>query len=164
MARWFWTTVVLRESCEEGLVDEVPLGAIGEEVAAAADGVDLVLDTDGGSEAAEKEASTAEDAPDAVEHGTEVGVVAGEVEDGVHNRNVGEGVGEGRGFDRFGAEVLRREMRGEAADGVYGAGVGVDGEDVVTRAEQPDEVAASTAAGVEDAGARRDSAAEELVE
>src|SRR5213078_4576708 len=56
------------------------------------------------------------------------------------------------------------EMRGEAADRVDGARVGVGAADGVAFAEEVDEVAAAAAAGVEDAHAGRDAAAQELIE
>jgi len=128
----------------------------------------LVGHADGGGEAAEEEAAGFEDAPETADHGVEVCVVAGEVEDRVAEDDVECGVGEGEGFDGFDAEVLGGEIGsergGERAGLRNGFGVLVCGVDVVAFAEEVDEVAASTASGVEDAHAGRDVAAEELVE
>ena len=79
---------------EEGFVDAVAFDAVGGEVAAA--GEVLVGHADGGGEAAEEKAAGFEDSPEAVEHGVEVGVVAGEVEDGAAVDDVEEASGKER--------------------------------------------------------------------
>ncbi len=57
-----------------------------------------------------------------------------------------------------------RQPRGELAHGVDRVGVLIDGVDLAASAQQIDEVAAPAAAGVEDTVARRDSAAQQLIE
>jgi hypothetical protein len=97
-----------------------------------------------------------------------MGFVAGEVEDAVAVNEVEEGVREGCGFERFGAEVvcweMRRESGGEGAGLLDGGRVMVDSEDLVAFAEEIDEIAAGAAAGIEDTHAGDDVAAEEMVE
>jgi len=128
----------------------------------------LVGHADGGGEAAEEEAAGPENAPEVVEHGVEVSVVAGEVEDGAADDEV-EGIGwVGDGLDGFDAEVAGREVRGEGSGESAGLGDGVGilvgGEDLVAFAEEVDEIASGTAAGIEDTHAGHDVAAQDLVE
>lgn len=99
-----------------------------------------------------------------MEHNVEVLVVAGEVEDGVAKDCVEGGGGKGEGLDGFDAEVTGREVWSEGADICDGDRVLVCGEDFVAFVEEVDEIAASSAAGVEDPHAGGDVAAEELVE
>ncbi len=72
------------------------------------------------------------------------------------------------GLDRLRAKVRLggrwREARGKAAHGVDRARIGVHGGHVVAFAQEIDEVAAGAAAGVEHAHARRDAAAQQLIE
>lgn len=153
---------------QQGFIDEVAFGAIGEQVVASGDVYELGFDADGGGKAAEEEAIGLECAPGAQEHGAEVFVVAGEVEHGAAEDDVGEGGWEGETLQRFGAEVGGgqggRELRGESADVIHGLRVGVRGEDFVALAEQVDEVATGAAAGIEDAHAGDDAAAQKLIE
>jgi len=149
---------------EEGFVDEVAGGAVGELGAASFDWLDQVFDADGGGEAGEKDAVGFEGSPGVFEHGEEVAVVAGEVEDGAEEDYVELGVGEGHGFDGFVAEVGGGEVGGELAGGGDGGGVGIGGVDLVVFAEEVDEIAAVAAAGVEDVHSGSDSAAEDLIE
>ena len=151
---------------EKGFVDAVEFDAVGGEVATAFDV--LVGHADGGGEAAEEEAAGFEDAPEVLQDRVELGVAAAEVEDAVAVDEVEEGVGEGHGLEWFDAEVVGgecgRKGGGEGAGLLDGCGVLVDGEDVAAFAEKIDEVAAGAAAGVEDAHAGDDVAAEEMVE
>ena len=91
------------------------------------------------------------------EHGVEVGVVAGEVEDGAAEDEVEGVVGVGDGFDGFDAEVFGGEVGGEGGDESAGLrdgfGILIGGEDLVAFAEEIDEIAAGAAAGVEDSHA-----------
>jgi hypothetical protein len=97
-----------------------------------------------------------------------VGVVAGEVEDGVAEDDVEGGVGEGDGFDEFVAQIFDGEVGDEG--GRLGTRLGdgfevlVHAEDLVSVAEEIDEVTAGAAARVEDSHAGNDVAAEQLVE
>ena len=90
------------------------------------------------------------------------------MEDGVSEDDIEAGVGKGHGLDGFEAEVsgrkVRSEMVGEGANGGDGVWAGIDGGEVEVLAQEIDEVAAGAAAGVEDAHAGADVAAEELVE
>ncbi len=120
-----------------------------------AEGLDLVFDADGGGEAGEEDAAGFEGAPELGEHGVEVGFVAGEMEDGVGDDEVEMVVGEGQSFDGFATEV----------DGIrLGGGVLIDGEDLVSIGEEVREVASAAAAGVEDAHAGLEAAAQELID
>jgi hypothetical protein len=76
-------------------------------------------------------------------------IVAGEVEDGVANDDIGENVGERVCFDGFNPEVLRRKMRRKPANGVDGLRIGIYGEDVVAFTEKVDDVPAAAAARIE---------------
>lgn len=78
---------------EEGFVDAEAFGPVGCEVTMTNDV--LVRHADGGGEAAEEETARFQDSPEALQHGVEVVVVAGEVEDGVAENDVEGGVGEG---------------------------------------------------------------------
>jgi hypothetical protein len=151
---------------EEGFVDAVEFDAVGSEVAAAFEV--LVRHADGGGETAEEETAGFEDAPEVFEDCVEMGFVAAEVEDGVAVNEVEEGVREGCGLERFGAEVVcgetRRESGSEGASLVDGGRVVVDGEDLVAFAEEIDEIATGAAAGVEDTHAGDDVAAKEMIE
>jgi hypothetical protein len=154
------------EAHEEGFVDAVTLGAVGREEAAAFDG--MVSHADSRGQAAEEEAAGLEHAPKAVQHGEEVGIVAGEVEDGVAEDDVEGGVGEGDRLYEFVAQIFDGEVGDEG--GCEGAGlrdrfrVFVYAEDFVTVAEEIDEVAAGATACVEDSHAGDDVSTEELVE
>jgi hypothetical protein len=81
-------------------------------VASSLNALHLSLDTDRRGEAAEEEAAGFQNAPRAFQHGFEVRVVAGEVEDGAADDNIGTRAGEGNGFDWLGAEVRGRKRRG----------------------------------------------------
>jgi hypothetical protein len=151
---------------KKGFVDTVALGAVGGEVAVA--GEVLVGHADGGGEPAEEETVGLEDAPEIFEHGVEVRVVAGEVEDGAADDEIEGVVGMGDGLDGFDAEVSRREMRGEGGDESAGLrdgfGILIGAEDLVAFAEEIDEIAAGAASGVKDSHARHDVVAKDLVE
>jgi len=151
---------------EEGFVDAEALDAVGGEITVA--GEVLVGHADGGGEAAEEEAAGLEDAPEVFEHGVEVRVVAGEVEDGAADDEVEGFVGVGEGFDGFDAEVFRGEVGGEGGDERAGLrdgfGILIGGEDLVAFAKEVDEVATGAAAGVEDSHAGHNVAAKKLVE
>ena len=70
----------------EGFVDAEAFGSVGCEVTVTGDV--LVRHSDGGGEAAEEETAGLQDSPEALQHGVEVCVVAGEVEDGVAENDV----------------------------------------------------------------------------
>jgi hypothetical protein len=109
MCAWFFGEVH-----EEGFVDAEALDAVGGKIAVA--GEVLVGHADGGGEPAEEEAAGPEDAPEVVEHGVEVCVVAGEVEDGAADDEV-EGIGGvGDRVEGFDAEVVGWEVKGEGGD------------------------------------------------
>jgi hypothetical protein len=151
---------------EEGFVDAVALDAVWGEVAVA--GEVLVGHADGGGETAEEEAIGLQDTPEVFEHGVEVRIVAGEVEDGAADDDVKSVVGVGEGLDGFDAEVFRGEMRGESGDESAGLrdgfGILIGAKDLVALAEEVDEIAADTAPGVEDSHAGDDVAAKDLIE
>ena len=122
MDLWAWTTVVFRGSrswapkCsvreqEKGFIDQIALGAIGEMVAAAGDGADLVSIPMVEARRQKKRPPGFRRRPGALQHGVEMRVIAGEVEDRAAEDHVGEGVGEGVGFDGFGAEMAWRQGR-----------------------------------------------------
>jgi hypothetical protein len=154
------------EGNEEGLVDAEALDTVGSQIVAA--GEVLVNHADGGGEAAEEEAAGFKNSPEIVEHGVEVSVVAGEVEDSAAEDEVEGGVGVGDGFDGFDAEVfsgkLGSEGGGEGASLCDGVGVLIGGEDLIAFAEEIDEIAAGATACVEHAHARVDVVAEDLIE
>lgn len=155
-----------RKMHEQCFVDTIELATAGGEVAAAFEA--LVRHADGGGEAAEEEAAGFEDAPETFEDRVELCVTAAEVEDGAAVDEVEEGVGEGDGLEWFDAEVVGgkrgRKGGGEGAGLFDSCRVLIDCEDVVAFAEKIDEVAAGAAAGVEDAHARDDVAAEKMIE
>jgi len=119
---------------------------------------------DGGGEAAEEKAAGLEDAPEIVQHGVEVRVVAGEVEDSAAKDDIEGGVGVGDGLDGFEAEIFCREIGGDGAGLFDGGRIFVRSEDFVAFVEEIDEVASGAAAGVEDPHAGCDVAAKELIE
>ena len=86
------TAQVCGEVHEEGFVDAVTFGAVGSEETPSLNV--MVRHADGGGKAAEEKAAGLEHAPEAMQHGVEVGIVAGEVEDGVAEDDVEGGVGE----------------------------------------------------------------------
>ena len=98
----------------------------------------------------------------------EVRVIACEVQDGAAEHDVGEPIGERHLLDGLDTEVglgkRRREPPGDGTHRRERAGIGVDAEDLEAVPEEVDEVAAAAAAGVEDAHARRDASAEQLIE
>jgi hypothetical protein len=151
---------------EHFFVDEEPVPAVGHLVEASVDAGEVHADA--GAEADEEQAAGLEDAPEFGEHGAEVVFVAGEVEDGGAEDGVSEGIREGHALDGGDLEVFRWqagvERGGEIADVVDGFGVEVGGVDVAAFAEEMDEVAAVAAAGVDDAHAGSEIAAEDLVE
>jgi hypothetical protein len=157
---------VVGELEEEWLIDEEALGPVRGAEASALEMV--VLHADGGGETAEEETAGLKGFPCGAQHGFEVIVIAGEVEDSAQEDDVHEGLREGVGFDSFDAEVLcgkgGREGCGDPADVVDRRGIGVDAINLITLAEQVDEVAAGAAADIEDAHAGRDAGAEELIE
>ena len=127
-----------------------------------------MLHADGGGEAAEEKTSGLEDSPEVTQHGVEVLVVAREVENGATEDEVGKGVGKRQGLDGLDAEVgLRksgRERGGESACGVDRSGVLVYAEDLVSLAQEVDEVAPEAAARIEDTHSGMDAATEKLIE
>jgi hypothetical protein len=151
---------------EEGFVDTVALDAVGGEVVVASEVP--VGHADGGGETAEEEAPGLKYAPEVFEHGVEVRVVAGEVEDGAADDEVEGVVGVGDGLDGFDAKVFRGKMGGEGGDESPGLrdgfGILVGAEDLIAFAEEVDEIAAGTAARVENSHALHDVAAQELIE
>jgi hypothetical protein len=160
------TAELCGEIHEEGFVDTEALDAVGGEVAVA--GEVLVGHAYGGGEAAEEKAAGLQDTPEIVQHGVEVRVVAGEVEDGAADDEVEGAVGVGDGLDGFDAKVFRGEMGGEGGGERAGLrdgfGTLIGAEDLVAFAEEIDEIAAGAASGVEDSHAGHDVAAQELVE
>jgi hypothetical protein len=151
---------------EEGFIDTETLDAVGGNITMA--GEMLMGSSDDGGETAEEEAAGFQHAPEIMQHGVEVSVVSAEVEDGAAEDEVEGGVGIGDGLDGFDAEVFGREMgsKGGCEGSGLGDGVGVlvGREDFVAFAEEIDEVASRTAAGVQDTHAGVDVAAEQLVE
>lgn len=157
---------LLRELHEHSFVDEEPLLAVADDVAVAVDV--LEVHADAGAEAAEEHAAGTEHTPQLRQHLVEVLVVAGEVKDGIAEDDVGEGVREWELLDDADLEVFRgkavAEGCGKIADMGHTGGVGVESEDFAALPEEIDEVASVAAAGVEDAQAGGDVAAEDLVE
>jgi hypothetical protein len=151
---------------QEGFVDTVALDSVGGEVVVASEV--LMGHADGGGEAAEEEAAGLKYAPEVLEHGVEVRVVAGEVEDGTAHDEVERVVGVGDGLDGLDAKIFRRKMGGEGGDESAGLGDGfgivIGAEHLVAFAEEVDEIAAGTAARVENSHAGHDVAAQELIE
>lgn len=156
--------MLLLEVVEEFGVGEVALASIEVAGEAAADGFDLVFDADGGGKAGEEDAARFDEAEEVFEHALEFFVVAGEMEDGVADDEVEGGVFEGHRADGFDAEVLFGQVRGELAEFVDGVGIDVDRGDVEALGEEEADVAATAAAGIEDAHAGGDAAAHQHVE
>jgi hypothetical protein len=155
-----------REGHQEGLVDAEAFDTVGGQVVVA--GEVLVSHADGGGETTEEEAARFKNSPEVVEHGVEVSVVTGEVEDGAAENQIEGGVWIGDGFDGFDAEVfsgkLGREGGGEGASLCDRVGVLIGREDLIAFAEEIDEIAAGATACVEHAHARVDVVAEDLIE
>ena len=78
---------------EEFGIDEEAIGAVGEKIAAAADLLDLVLDSDRGGEAAEEDSAGAKLVENVGEHGFEVALIVGEMEDGVRDDEIERRIG-----------------------------------------------------------------------
>ncbi len=87
---------------------------------------------------------------------------------GATQDHISEGIGERHRFDLLEAEVGGRERGGklgaQGADGLEGFGIPISGDDLITFAEESDEVASGAAPGVEEEQAGGDAAAEELIE
>jgi hypothetical protein len=75
----------------------------------------LVRHADGGGEPTKEEAAGLQNTPEIFEHGVEVRVIAGEVEDGAADDEVKGVVGIADGLDGFDAEVFRGKVGGEGA-------------------------------------------------
>jgi hypothetical protein len=148
------------------LVDEEPLLSVFDAVDVGSEG--LEVHADAGAQPAEEQAAGTEDSPELRYHGEEVGFVACKVEDGAADDYVGEVVGEVQLFDWAYAEVACWQCRGKlGGQRPYvgdGLGARVDSVDLGSFAEKMDEVSAVAAAGVEDAHAGCDVAAQDLVE
>jgi hypothetical protein len=95
-------------------------------------------------------------------------VVSGKVEDGVAEDDVGEPGGEGDPLCWLHAKVVlgevRRQLGGEAMNGLDGSGIRVYCEDFATGLKDIDEVAARPAPDIKDPHAPSNAPAEELVE
>lgn len=87
--------------------------------------------------------------------------VAGKVQHGARDHDVGAGLGERRVFNGFHAKIRFRCQRAHLRNRVR---VQVVPEHIEPLAQQVDEVASATAAGVEHPPARGDAAAQQLVE
>ena len=93
------------EAEEHWLVDQIPLGAVGDEEDVAAE--ELEVHADARAETTEQHAAGFENTPEFGKHGAEVMVVAGEVEYGVAEDDVGCGVRERHVLDLTDLEVFR---------------------------------------------------------
>ena len=92
----------------------------------------------------------------------------GEVQDRAADDDVGERFGKRHAFDRLVTKVagrqLRRECLRQALYRLDRRRVAVGSEDLIAGAQQKDDVAAAAASGIEDAHARPDSPAQQLIE
>jgi len=156
---------------EQRLIHEIPLGTIGQVETPSLDTLELALHAlhaDRGCEAAEEEPAGLQNAPGSQQHGFEVRVVAGEMEDSAADDHVGTGNVERHMFDGFEAKIRRwkrgREHAGEGADAIDGLRVGVRGENFVTFPQEIDKVSTGAASGVQDSHSGRDTAFQKLVE
>ena len=138
---------------EQRFVHQIPLRTIRRPVAASLDVFHLALHADRGSEAAEEEPAGFQDPPRSVQHGLEVRVVAGEMEDGVADDHIRAGIVERHMFDGFDSKIrLRkrgREHPGEGANAIHGLRVRVRGVNFVPFPQEVDEVSTGTASGVQ---------------
>ena len=95
-------------------------------------------------------------------------VVAGEVQHGAADHDVGEGLRERVRLDGCDAEIAGRELgrqtRGQRLHGLDRGRVRIDAEHLEAAAQQMHEIASRSAAHVEHPHARRDAAAQQLVE
>jgi len=91
-------------------------------------------------------------------------VIRGEMQNGAADHDVGKGIRKGHSFDGFVTEVICWNVWGEAPNRRNGAGIGIDGKDLVCGVHKIDEVSAAAAAGVEDSHAGLNAAAKELIE
>ena len=156
------------ELIEQGFIDQIAFGAIGQEESPTVNLVELVLDADRRSEAAKEETSGGENSPGGAKQSGEVCVVACKVEHGAADDQVGERVWERQCFDRLAMEIacgqIGSEDRGEVACACYRFRVFIGGEHFEALLQKVNEIAPATAAGVEDTHAGRDAATEYLVE
>jgi len=129
---------------------------------------DLVFHSDRRSEAAEKEAVRLQYPPSPAQHGVEAIVIAREVKYCTAENYVGEMVRKGHSFQGFHAEIVhgegRRQGRGENARGRDGLRLCVHAKDFISRGEKVMKISTETAARIEDFHARRNAAAQELIE
>jgi len=142
-----------REDAEERFVHQVPLRAIRRPVAASLDAFHLALHADRGTEAAEEEPAGFQGPPRSVQHGLEVRVIAGEMEDGVADDHIHAGILERHIFDRFDSKIrLRkrgREHPCEGANSVHSLPVRVRSVNFVPFPQEVDEVSTGTAPHVQ---------------
>lgn len=162
------STQLLREVNQKLFVHQVTLRTVWQQAAASRHAADHAFHSNRGCEAGDEETARFQDTPRAAHHGSKAIVVAREVEDGAGDHDIGEGTREGHLFDGFHAKVAGRERRrercGEAAYGLHGLRIGIDAKNLITFAEEIDEVAAGTTSSIEDPHPRHDAAAEELIE
>jgi hypothetical protein len=97
-----------------------------------------------------------------------VGFILCEVQDGVADNDVGEGVDELHLLDGAYAEVgcgeRRRQLGCEGSYVLYALGICIDGEDLAAFTQEVDEVSSVAAACVEDTHSRSDVSSQDLIE
>jgi hypothetical protein len=153
---------------EHRLVDEEALPTVQELKPAAGDVTEAAFHPDRRREAAEQHPGGPQDAPHLVEHGSEVFLVASEVEHGVANDHLGGGVVEAHLFDGLEAKVLRWETRRQlCGKSPYRADRGrvlVHSHHVEPAPQQVHEVPTTSAPGIQYRHTRCDTATQQLVE
>ncbi len=142
---------------EEPGIHQESIRPIGEKEAAAGDWLDLVLNSNRRGEAAEEDATGLELVPDMRQHGFEMGVVMGEMEDGAGDDEVEGTVRERHRLDGLAVEVLWRKVGDRL-------GLLIDGAHIVALVDKVADVAALAAAGVKDFHARLDATTEHLID
>jgi hypothetical protein len=156
------------EPMQQSLIHQISLRTVGQQKSAFSGAANLPFDADGRCQPAKEESSRSERAPCTAQHGFEVIVVLREVEYGAAQYHIRKAVREGHRFQGFDSKVafgeLRRQGRRETAHAPDGVWIGIHAEDFVPFPQEVKQIASFPAAGVQDAHAWRDTAAEKLVE
>jgi hypothetical protein len=150
------------------LVREQPLGPAPQPEAPPPERLKTAFHAVGRGQAREEDAARLQHTPHLPEHRPPVRLVPREVEHGAAEHRVEALTLEGHPLDRLPAEVIFGELRGERAgertDTRHRVGREVDAADVITLAQEVDEVASRPAAGVENPHRQVKAPPEELVE
>jgi hypothetical protein len=130
--------------------------------------MDLVLHSNRRSEAAKEEAARFQNPPCTLQHGLEVIVAAGKVQDGATDNNVSESGWEGHCFDSFQSEVVHgeswRDRCGELTRCIESPRIRIRPKHFKAFPEEVYKVATRAAARIKDPHTGSDALPEELIE